>query len=771
MGRLALVLSALLIPFASARPADQPTNRLVHETSPYLRQHAHNPVDWYPWGPEAFAKAQKEQKYVFLSIGYSSCHWCHVMEKESFSDPEVAKLLNASFVCIKVDREERPDVDQIYMTALQVFRQPGGWPLSMFLTADGKPIAGGTYWPPDDRMVEGQKVAGLKSVLRTVLDLQRDKPKEVAEQADQVAKLVGRLLSRSGRPTGPEPRRFLVAAAVDGVKAEFDAEYGGFGNPQKGFKGPKFPLTPYLDLLLEVARREKSVPAVTILTRTLDRMAEGGIYDHLGGGFHRYSTERTWTVPHFEKMLYDNAQLVQVYAGAFESTKNPNYRRVVEETLEFVGREMTAPEGGFYSALDADSEGEEGRFYLWTSAEFDAALPDAQENSFGKQHYGLTGPPFVEGKSYVLTRRGNRQPDHPDVRRKLFAARAKRQRPGLDTKVLTAWNGQMIAGYAVAGRLLGERRYVDTGARAADFVLSRLRTNDGRLLRTYGAAPGGPAKATLTAYLDDYTHLTHGLLCLHDADASPRWLSEARGLTDQMIRHYADDAGGGFYYTADDHEKLFARAKEVHDGAQPSGNSVAVHNLLRLAAKTGEAKYRDLAGKALRAFAVELEQNPSGMTAMAAALEQYLDGAPSGQPVSGQPGGGAKRSDAVVKAAAKADKPAADGKQTVTVTLTVDNGWHVYANPVGNETLDSAQTQVLVAGKVKPKAVKVDYPKGNVVKDMLVGDYKVYEGKVEIKATVERAAGDTGPLEVTVKLQACNEKTCLLPATIKLTVP
>jgi uncharacterized protein YyaL (SSP411 family) len=671
-----------------------------------------------------------------------------------------------------VDREERPDIDQIYMTALQVFRQPGGWPLSMFLTSDGKPIAGGTYWPPEDRVVEGQRVHGLKSVVRIILDLQRDSDKDVAEQADRVAQMVARTLSRTGRPTGPEPRQFLVTAAVDAVKAEYDAEFGGFGKPQRAFKGPKFPLAPYLELLLQQAIRQKSDELLAFVTGTLDRMAEGGIYDHLGGGFHRYSTDRPWTIPHFEKMLYDNAQLVEVYARAFERTKKPTYRRVVEETLEFVRRELTAPDGGFYSSLDADSEGEEGRYYLWTASEIDAAIPEPSENAHARAVFGLGGTPVVDGKYFVVTRPRGTNNDIREVRQRLLAARAKRPRPSLDSKILTAWNGQMIAGYATAGRLLGEQDFTAAAARAADFVLKNLRTPDGRLLRTYAAIPGTPPKARITAYLDDYTHLTHGLLCLHDADGAARWLTEARGLTDQMIRHYGDDAGGGFYYTANDHEKLFARAKDVHDGAQPSGNSIAVQNLLRLAAKTGEARYRDLAGRALRAFAVEMEQNPSGLTAMAAALDQYLDGTQVGQPASGQPvGGGAKRSDAVVKATAKGDKPAADGKQTVTVTLTMDKGWHVYANPVGNQDLDSARTIVALSGKIKPKAVNVDYPKGKVVKDMVVGDYNVYEGRVEIKATVERAADDVGPLEVTIKLQACNEKTCLLPATVKLTVP
>ncbi len=774
----ALILVVALAPWAAANP---PANRLAKESSPYLRQHAHNPVDWYPWGPDAFAKAKKENKLIFLSIGYSSCHWCHVMERESFANPDVAKILNDAFVCIKVDREERPDIDQIYMTAQQVIGGPTGWPLSLFLTPDGKPIVGGTYWPPDDRDTDRGKLRGFKSILRTVIDLEKERPKELRDQADKVAAITAQSLSRVGRViVGPEPKRAMVAAAVDALRERFDRTYGGTGNPQTEFKGPKFPTPTSLGFLFQQARRQKSEELLSLVTLTLDKMARGGIYDQIGGGFHRYSTERTWTVPHFEKMLYDNAQLVELYAQAFRHTNNPLYRRIVDETLEFVRRELTSPEGAFYSALDADSEGEEGRFYVWTAREIDAALPDAAENALARKVFGLGGSPNFEDKYFILTRPESAEtaadPKVEAVRRKLLDARAKRPRPFLDTKVLTAWNGQMIAGYAVAGQLLAEPRYVEAAAKAAEFLLTNLRTSDGRLLHTYGATPGEPARGKLAAYLDDYAFLTHGLLALHDATGAARWLNEAKALTDVMIRDFADDTGG-FYYTAADGEKLFARAKDQYDGVQPSGNSAAVSNLLRLAARTGEARYRELAGKALKSFAPALDQNPTTLTTLVAALDEYLDGpagnplAPAGQPAGG-PGqaGGAKRSDAVVKASATADKPGADGKQTVTIKLDIDKDWHVYANPVGNEGLDSAQTVVTISSAVKPQSVKVDYPKGKVVKDALVGDYQVYEKSVTIKATVQRAAGDTGPLEVTVKFQSCNDRTCLLPATVKLTV-
>src|SRR5262245_58468991 len=360
-------------------PKDKPTNRLAKESSPYLLQHAHNPVDWFPWGEEAFAKAKKEGKLVFLSVGYSSCHWCHVMEKESFANPEVAKLMNQWFVCIKLDREERPDVDHIYMTALNVRGQRGGWPLSMFLSPEGKPIWGGTYWPPEDREVDGEKIRGFKSILKLVHDFYTEKPKELLADADTLAeRTAGALagLNRGVALIGLD--RDLVTGVVDGLKEDFDKVHGGFANPgpKRNFPGTKFPTPPYLQLLQYEAVRTKVPDVHFMVVLTLDRMAEGGIYDHLGGGFHRYSTERTWTVPHFEKMLYDNAQLVELYSRALKVNKNPQYHRVVVDTLEFIKREMTDKEGGFYSALDADSEGEEGRFYVWTAKELNEALGD-----------------------------------------------------------------------------------------------------------------------------------------------------------------------------------------------------------------------------------------------------------------------------------------------------------------------------------------------------------------------------------------------------------
>jgi uncharacterized protein YyaL (SSP411 family) len=779
---------------AEKRDPAQHVNRLAHESSPYLLQHAHNPVEWFPWGVEAFDKAKREGKLIFLSIGYSTCHWCHVMERECFENPEVAKLLNQSFVSIKVDREERPDIDTIYMTALNVLSRRGGWPLSMFLTADGKPIAGGTYWPAEDKEIGGTKVLGFKSVLRTVARWKTENPKQLEEQADRVAAATAAILEKKlpGRAR-IDLSRELVNLAVQDIAGEFDKEFGGFGSALSNYRGPKFPMPSYLELLLHDAGHTKSAELDGMVHLTLDRMARGGIYDQLGGGFHRYSTERTWTVPHFEKMLYDNAQLVEVYAKAYRTTRNPLYRRIVEETLAFVEREMTAPEGGFYSALDADSDGKEGLFYVWTPAQIDTAFADKTDAALIKNVYGLDGPANFETQYYILRlpkplselARELNQPEEQQrsrlgrLRQKLLEIRASRPRPFLDTKILTGWNGEMIAAYAVAGQALEQPRYVRSAARAADFVLKNLRSADGRLLRTFTTPPGRKAEARLNGYFDDYAYLTHGLLCLHDATGDRRWLDEAIRLTDLMVRYFGDKEGAGFFYTSCDHEKLFARAKDQYDGAQPSGNSVAASNLVRLWTKTGDARFRTLAEQTLKAFAPSLKMNPTGLTAMAGALALYLDTQPTAgeqenskkEPV--QQTGGPKKSDAVVKIMTQAvpEKPGRDGKQVVTVTLGIAKGWHLYANPPGLEDLLPVQTQVEIKSKTKPQEVKVEYPKGKLIQDPILGKYRTYEDKVAIKATVRRAPGADEPLEVVLKFQACTAKECLLPVTKTVKVP
>jgi uncharacterized protein YyaL (SSP411 family) len=636
----ALLLLAVLLPLA---PAAAPPvagkrhkpNRLARESSPYLLQHAHNPVDWYPWGTEAFAKAKKEGKLVFLSIGYSACHWCHVMEKESFSSPDVAKILNDHFVCIKVDREERPDVDQVYQTAVMVYfaaikqGRAGGWPLSMFLDAQGRPIFGGTYWPKDD----------FEAVLRRAHDLNRKNPKGLAEQAEDMANRTKVALSglMRGRALIDLDRK-LVKDAVEEITGEFDKLHGGFGNPERNFRGTKFPMPSYLLLLQNEARRSKSKVLADIVEVTLDRMARGGIYDHLGGGFARYSTERSWTVPHFEKMLYDNAQLLEVYAAAYGNTKKPAHARVLRQTVDFVAREMTSPEGAFYSALDADSEDEEGRFYVWTARELARALTDRKDLALFRKAYGAEDGYNFEGKYHILrlaapladlakeqeTTEDKLEAKLAALRKRLFAVRAKRSRPFLDTKVLTAWNGQMIAGMARAGEALGDREAIARAKKAAEFILGAMRTREGRLLRSYAAVPGSKPKARLNGYLDDYAYLVHGLLALYDVTGEARWLDESKALTDTMVKWHGDDRGG-FYYTSSDHEKLFTRTKDQYDGVQPSGNSAAASNLVRLWIKTGEAKYSTLAEKTFKSLSPTLKTGGSSLTALADALALWLE--------------------------------------------------------------------------------------------------------------------------------------------------
>jgi len=641
------VLAIVLAPHSHAtekKGKPKFTNRLAKETSPYLLMHAHNPTNWYAWGPEAFEKAKKEKKLIFLSIGYSSCFWCHVMERESFNNEEVAKILNDSFVCIKVDREERPDIDQIYLTALNVQGRQGGWPLSMFLMPDGRPIVGGTYWPREDKKIDGETAPGFKTILAAIRDNYKDEPKEFDKQADKIAAATARALENAlvpGLAIVPL-NRDLVDRVAEELRDEFDPEYGGFGNPNRKFRGTKFPMPPRLDFLLHYAERTKDKKVLEHLTLTLDQMAIGGIYDQLGGGFHRYSTERTWTVPHFEKMLYDNAQLVEIYSKAYRLTKRPLYRRIVAETLAYVDREMTSPQGAIYSSQDAETEHEEGRSYVWTPKELADALPNKADLEFAKKVYVTDGNANFEGKYHIL--RWSKMPDEvakdlkmteaelfaklDPIRKKLFDVREKREKPFRNEIALTAWSGLMIAGYAEAGRTFAEPKYLKAADRAAAFVLKHQLTKEGRLLRTYGAAPGQQPKAAVNGYLEDYTCLVHGLLNLHEATKDKQWLDHAKKLTDTMLEFHGDKKSAGFYYTAHDAEKFFARSKDQHDGVISSGNSQATRNLMRLAKLTGETKYETEAERSFKFFAGTMKAYGPGLVTMAQAVDVYVEGRP-----------------------------------------------------------------------------------------------------------------------------------------------
>jgi uncharacterized protein YyaL (SSP411 family) len=620
---------------ATAAGEQQFSNRLLKETSPYLLMHGHNPVDWYPWGPEAFAKAEEENKVIFLSIGYSSCHWCHVMEKESFLDEEIASFLNEHFVCIKVDREERPDVDNIYMRAMVAINGRGGWPMSVFMTPKAEPFFGGSYFPPrnDDR----PGLPGFLPLVTRVQEVWASEPEKLVADAERLTEFVKADLD-GRRPAALTPvDDAVLGLAVDSLAKEFDEEFGGFGYSFNEPMRPKFPSPSNLDLLIyrlqhaDEESRQQS-PEWKMLITTLDRMAMGGIRDHLGGGFHRYSVDRFWYIPHFEKMLYDNGQLASVYSEAYRLSGDNEYRRVVEEMLEWVLREMTDELGGFYSAMDADSEGEEGKFYRWDREQLEELL-EAQQYSLFARVYGINLDANFEEDFHVPVMHETRAElaeqlniDADQLReqswticQQLEKVRDARIKPFTDDKILTSWNGLMIRGFADAGRLLEEPRYIEVASKAADFVLAKLSTKEGRLLRTYRHG-----EAKLNAYLIDYAYFVDGLIALHKASGEQRWLDEAVRLTDDQIRYYLDKQNGGFFFTSDDHESLLARGKNPMDGAQPSGNAVAAQNLAYLFSATGNKEYLVQIERSVRSVSGILQAAPSASPRMVIAVAEML---------------------------------------------------------------------------------------------------------------------------------------------------
>lgn len=591
------------------------SNRLALETSPYLLQHKDNAVDWYPWGPEALARAQAEQKPIFLSIGYSACHWCHVMEHESFDNPEIAAFLNARFVNIKVDREERPDLDQIYMTAVQLMTRHGGWPMSVFLTPDLQPFYGGTYWPPYPRL----GMPGFIQVIQAVDELWRTRRNEAVQQAAQLTQFL-----QSGVPEAAESAvgRQLFQEAVAQLEREFDAVHGGFGVK------PKFPHAMALQFLLRMWRRTRRDSLLKMVRLNLDKMACGGIYDHLGGGFARYSVDERWLVPHFEKMLYDNALLAGTYLDAYLVTGHDEYRRVVQETLDYVLNYMTDAAGGFHSSEDADSEGEEGKFYTWTPAEIKEVLGSRRGERFCCV-YDVTEAGNFEGRNILnrpksveqcAQRNGwdpvELQTELAESRRRLLEVRDRRVRPGKDDKVLLSWNALMIESLARAADAFDEPRYLMAAARAADFILHEMKRSNGRLLHTWR---GGQAK--LDAYLDDYAFLIQALVTLYESQFDERRIDEAVQLADLVLEHFADPQGGGFFYTADDHESLIARNKDFFESSVPSGNAVAAMALSRLGTLCGRSDYLQAADGIVTAAVGLMERMPSAMSQMLIAAD------------------------------------------------------------------------------------------------------------------------------------------------------
>ena len=784
---------------------DQPTNRLARETSPYLLLHARNPVDWYPWGSEAFARAKAENKPIFLSVGYSSCYWCHVMERESFMDPEIARFLNEHFVSIKVDREERPDVDQIYMTALQAF-STGGWPMSVFLLPDGRPFFGGTYFPPRDR----DGATGFLTLLKSIARAWEEKPAEVEKAATGLTQIVRRRLET----TGTAGRRIpLSRALADQGRArlveQFDPEYGGFNESFQNPRRPKFPEPVILTFLLDQHRRQSQpgkaaqdpaprdekpqepLPSagggtspLAMVLLTLDRMARGGIRDQLGGGYHRYAVSRYWIVPHFEKMLYDNAQLASVHLTTYELTGDPRWRDEAEATFSFVARTMTDPEGGFYSSLDAETESGEGAYYVWSRAEVRSVLGDGPDYDLFAQVYGLKREPNFEEGRYVLLEPRPRpeqaaalnlsatalEAKLQPLRARLLEARQRRPSPRCDDKILTAWNGLMIAALADGFRVLKKEAYRQAAEKAAGLILARMRDDSGRLLRSYRQ---GSAK--LPAYLEDYAFFGHGLLRLHAATGDPRWLAQARELVDRMIDDFHDPRDGGFFFTAGDHERLLARPKEYYDHALPSSNGMAVRVLMELYRATSEPRYLELAGRTLEAFSTPMAQNPAAMPIMLVGLLEYLDA--SSRRIVPRPlvaGGLAPPPPRVVTATARLtdDRPIAAGSEVrAVVTLEIQEGWHIYANPTGVELLKP--TTLALGPHPSVLGFEVEYPPGQpkVLGSLGSEEVLLYEETVAIpvRLTVANDA-PAGKLELTVvaRFQACNDQVCLAPATLPI---
>lgn len=603
----------------NARP-----NRLAREASPYLQQHSRNPVDWYPWGEEALARAKRENKPIFLSVGYSACHWCHVMEEESFEDEETAKLMNASFVNIKVDREERPDIDHIYMNAVQVMTQHGGWPMSVFLTPDREPFYGGTYFPKEDRM----GMPSFKKILTGVANAWSTRREEVTKSAQQLTAALDEMSRPPATSGAPRVSLELVDHAVQHVARNFDTSYGGFGS------APKFFHTMNLRLLLRQAKRAGNPAALQMVKITLDHLTRGGIYDQLGGGFHRYSTDQQWLVPHFEKMLYDNALLSELYLETYQATRDVDLAQTARETLDYVLREMTSPEGGFYSTQDADSEGVEGKFYVWTRAEIFALLDkegaeqfckvyDVTERGNWEGHTILNRPRALAEEAQALGLEKSWLEDSLSAsRRKLYAARAKRVAPFRDEKILTSWNGMMIESFAKGYQVLGDERYLAAARAAADFLLEKVWLEEKGEKRLRHVYKDGMARTA--AFIDDYACLVNGLVSLYESDFDVKWIRAAKALTETMITQFWDATDAGFFLTAQDHEKLITRPKDLHDGATPSGSAMAVQALIRLGQLTGNVGLLDRAEKALQAAAVTLHHIPTGTGQSALDLEWLL---------------------------------------------------------------------------------------------------------------------------------------------------
>jgi uncharacterized protein YyaL (SSP411 family) len=757
-------------------------NRLAGEASPYLQLHAHNPVDWYPWGDDALALARSEDKPIFLSVGYSTCYWCHVMERKVFSDPDIAAYMNAHFVSIKVDREERPDLDEIYMKATHLMTGSGGWPNSVFLTPDGRPFYAGTYFPPEDAYGR----PGFPRVLKALHEAWTNERQKVLGVAAETTQRIAALSDPSRGAGAAGSASTLDAAgtarrAVEQLAEGFDEEQGGFGVRMK------FPRAPSLDLLLsrleqgEASGSEAEPEVVSeveverMLVETLDAMAFGGIYDHLGDGFHRYSTEPTWSIPHFEKMLYDNAQLLSVYARAYALTKRPLYRRVVERTIAYLEREMSHPQGGFYSAQDAEVDEVEGASYVWRRSEIEGLLGRERAEAFFRV-YELAPMPEDPEVGVLRVRRPVsallEQAEAADAaallarfdgdRAKLLAARSRRPQPLLDEKVLAGWNGLVVRGLVDAAAALDRPELIRRAERAARFVSEKLKQEDGTLRRSFIAG-----QAREAGVLEDYAFLADGLLGLHGATGDSQWLDSARGLADVLLARFEDEADGGFFMTPEGSD-LLVRPKPFEDNAVPSGNGVALRVLRTLAARL-EAKpedarrYAKAADRLVASAGLLLERAPSVIPTTVAALGSASSASLASASVAAREPFRVPRSQDYVKA--RLVRSSADDPGRLAVQLAIDEGWHVNANPASLDFL----IPTTVEGVDGLETLPIAYPKGQRFRPAFVSDaIEVYEGRVEIPVELAGDVPDSGEgrddgLRLALRFQACDEERCLPP--------
>jgi uncharacterized protein YyaL (SSP411 family) len=747
------------------------TNRLIHETSPYLLQHAHNPVDWWPWGPEALQAAGDQDKPIFLSVGYSTCHWCHVMERESFEDEQIARRLNESFIPVKVDREERPDVDKIYMQATQMLTGQGGWPNSVFLTPDGQPFFAGTYFPPNDRYGR----PGFLTLLTQLAAAWGHRRQDMLERARQVSEALCQydLLART-RPGARSLSHQHIQAAVDELDRQYDTQRGGFG------QAPKFPPHGQLRLILQQLKHQDETRLGTMLTGTLDAMARGGIYDHVGGGFHRYSTDADWFLPHFEKMLYDNAQLAWIYAEAWSLIPEPRYRRVATQTCDWVLDDMTDPRGGFYSARDADSEGQEGKFYLWTREELDEVLPGDKarffRRAFGVMTEGNFRDPVTQERpgSNVLyraepcdtlskdleIRRDKLQTLLTQCLLTLRETRSRRPAPQRDEKVLAAWNAMMISALVKCGQVFDTRRYTDAAIKAAQFILAEMVDAEGRLLRSWR-----DGQARLSGYLEDYALLAGALLDLHEATGESSWLERSVSLAQRMVETFAEGETGEFYFTPPGDEHLLMRPRDWLDNATPSPAGWAVLVLARLGRAAGRKDFAQLADKSLQSAAGLIAQAPTAVTTLVLAARIALE-EPEGEASPAQ----LAREVVAIKAEPPSQSVQAGSSVSARVTLEMEDGWHVYgpARQGGMYT----PTDFRLSGDEQLRLGGVEYPPAE---DMELGDARVpvYHGQtrfdVEIRTDKAASPGEH-EARLTVRYQPCRDMRCLEPveATVDL---